>query len=297
MKLIPRLFRFLILIFAFAVPTLADAQAAKPTHAALVYAEVGGQKLKLNLFLPKEKKVESNPPPLVIFIHGGGWSKGSYKACKVPWLTEHGFAVASIGYRLTDIATFPAQIHDVKAAVRWLRAHAEDYGYDPEKFGVCGSSAGGHLAMLVGMGTDVPELVGEVGEHIHVSSRVQAIVDYYGPSDFVLRSKTQPSKTEEPTGGAYQLLGGKASEQLEKSKLASPAFHVTPDDPPLLILHGSRDTTVLIDQAERILEVYRETRLPVVYHALPESKHGGAEFFSGENRARAEEFFTRHLKP
>ena len=238
---------------------------------------------------------QNDGDPELLFIHGGGWMSGSRKGNRLAWVTEHGYAVASISYRLSPEALFPAQIHDVKAAVRWLRAHADDYGYDAERIGVCGSSAGGHLALLLATGGDVPALEGSVGEHLDESSRVQAVVDYYGATDFVLRSKTQPEKTEEPTGSAYQLLAGKATEQPEKARLASPAWQVTSDDPPLLILHGVKDTTVLIDQAERILEAYREAGLQVSYHALQDSKHGGPEFYSGINRERVEAFFKRHL--
>ena len=91
----------------------------------LVFATVGSQELRLALFIPESAK----NPPLVVYIHQGGWTQGSYKSCPICWLTQEGFAVASVSYRFSDVAKFPAQIHDVKAAVRWLRAHAPDYGY------------------------------------------------------------------------------------------------------------------------------------------------------------------------
>ncbi len=294
-KLSPPRFSSLLLAAIAAVSLPASAEEAKiaPAHADLVFATVDGHDLKLNLFLPEEKTEKA--PPLVIFIHGGGWKNGSYQACSVPWLTRSGFAVASIGYRLVDVATFPAQIHDVKAAVRWLRAHADQYGYDAGRVGVCGTSAGGHLALLLGTGGGVEALEGEVGDHPEESSRVQAVVDYYGASDFILRSRTQPAKTEKPGGSAYGLLGGSAREQPEKAKLASAAWQVTEDDPPLLILHGEKDRTVLIDQAVRMRDAYRDAGLPVEYHPLPEAGHGGPEFFTGENRTLVESFFRRHL--
>ena len=152
-------------------------------HKGLTYAEVDGKTLKLDLYIPKG--VEN--PPLIVYIHGGGWRKGSRAAFQLPWLVTHPdgrFAVASIDYRLTDTAIFPAQIHDVKGALRWLRAHAAEYGYDAAKVGVAGTSAGGHLALLLGVTAEIPEMEGTVGGNTDKSSRVDAIANYFGPSDF-----------------------------------------------------------------------------------------------------------------
>jgi acetyl esterase/lipase len=281
------------LLLACSLPIAAEEQKIAPAHSDIVFATVDGHELKLNLFLP-ENTTEARPP-LIVFIHGGGWSKGSYKDCQVPWLTRSGFAVASIGYRLVDVATFPAQIHDVKAAVRWLRAHAGEYGYDANRVGACGTSAGGQLALLLGTSAGVEAAEGEVGGNQEQSSRVQAVVDYFGASDFVLRSQTQPEKTEKPGSSAYQLLGGSNREQPEKAKLASAAWQVSDDDPPLLILHGEKDNTVLIDQAERMRDAYESAGLEVDYHPLKDSGHGGNEFFTGENRQLVEAFFRKHL--
>jgi len=257
----------------------------------VVFAEIGESKLRLNLIVPKN--VEN--PALVVFIHGGGWKNGSYKACKVTWLVEHGFAVASIGYRLSQVATFPAQIHDCKGAIRWLRAHAGEYGYNAEKIGVCGSSAGGQLAALMGTSGDVEALEGETAGHLDQSSRVQAVINYYGPNDFVLRSKKHPAKTESPEGSVYKLLGGSASSRIDLAKLASPAWQVTEDDAPMLVFHGTNDRTVQFNQAERIVEVYQEAGLPIELAALEGAGHGGKEFFFGKSREQAVAFFRKHL--
>src|SRR5262249_6673062 len=147
--------------------------------------EVDGQKLQLDLFVPTGDK----KPPLVVYIHGGSWLRGSRKKPPVHWLTEEGFALASISYRFSDRAVFPAQIHDVKAAVRWLRANQDKYGYDASRIGVCGTSAGGHLAVLLSTSGGVKELEGTIGGNLQQSSRVQAVVDWYGPADFILRSR------------------------------------------------------------------------------------------------------------
>ena len=153
----------------------------------LSYAEVDGESLRLDLYLPESV----SRPPLVVWIqHGGGWRGGSKMNPKLLELTRHGYAMASISYRLTDNAIFPAQIHDCKAAIRWLRANAARFGYSADWIAVAGSSAGGHLALLVGTSGNVESLEGEVGGHFDQSSTVQAVIDYFGPSDFVLRGKT-----------------------------------------------------------------------------------------------------------
>lgn len=270
-------------------------------HNDLVFAEVDGQKLLLDLYLPSDAQANSpagqaRTVPLVVYIHGGSWIGGSRKECPVSGLTEHGFAVASISYRFSNRAIFPAQIHDCKGAIRWLRAHAKEYGFDAERIGVAGSSAGGHLAVLLGTSGDVKELEGEVGGNLDQSSKVKAIVDFYGASDFILRSKTQPSRADKPGSSTHGLLGGPASEKVDLARLASGVTHVTADDPPLLILHGDRDTTVLLDQSERLRDVYKAAGLPVSLHVLPGAGHGGEAFASEENRRRVQEFFSLHLR-
>ncbi len=249
--------------------------------------------LKLDFYFPED--VEN--PPLVVFIHGGGWRNNSYKNCRTPWLTDYGFAVASIGYRLSHQATFPAQIHDCKAAIRWLRAHAEEYGYDATRIGVAGTSAGGHLVALLGVSGGEEALEGTLGKHLDQSSRVQAVVDYFGPTDFILRSQNQPKKTEEEDSPVKLLLGAPVSQNPELAKLASPAFHVTEDDPPLLIFHGAKDKTVYLDQSERIVAEYQKAGLGVTLEVLPDGGHGKGDFFEKANRDKAAAFLKKHLSP
>jgi acetyl esterase/lipase len=257
----------------------------------LVFATVDDRELKLDLYLPES----AENPPLVVWIHGGGWSGGNKKWCPVKWLADHGYAVASVSYRFSQQAKFPAQIHDVKAAVRWLRANAEQYGYDPERIAASGASAGGHLAALLGVTAGVGALEGEVGEHLDESSKVNVVINYYGASDFILRSRTQPERANAVGSVVYELLGGPASVLTEKAVLASPAFYVTRDDPPLMIVHGVDDKTVLIDQAVRLFTCYLEAGLPVELHALEGLGHGGDEFYTGTNRQLVLDFLEKHL--
>lgn len=260
----------------------------------LVYAEIDGQKLQLDLYVP----VADSPPPLVVWIHGGGWRAGSRAKPALLPVTEHGFALASISYRFTDKSIFPAQIHDCKAAIRWLRAYAQELGYNADHIAVAGSSAGGHLALLMGVSSGVKELEGTVGDHLDQSSRTQALIDYFGPSDFVLRGKTQPERAYTQKSGSFALLGGtqadagKLDEKMEK--LASPAEYVSKDDPPLLIFHGDKDEVVLLDQSQRIAQLYADKGLPVNLVVIENAAHGGKKFFTDERFAKALKFLKRY---
>lgn len=255
------------------------------------FAAVEGHQLRLNLFLPKDVK----NPPLVLFIHGGGWVSGNRTEAPVR-IAERGYALASIEYRLSSEATFPAQIFDCKGAVRWLRAHSQEYGYDASSIAAMGTSAGGHLAVLLGTSNNEEDLEGDVGGNLDQSSSVQLVVDYYGPVDFVLRSKDQPEQTEQKGGIVYALLGGPVQENIEKAKLASGAFNVTADAPPLLIFHGTKDTSVLINQSERLFSVYKEKGLPVTFQKVEGAGHGGPEFSTPENLGLLDQFLDKHLR-
>jgi len=258
----------------------------------LTFAEVDGQALQLDLRVPQQV----NNPPLAVYIHGGSWRAGSRKKPPVEWLVDEGFALASISYRFSTTATFPAQIHDCKGAIRKLRAWAGKYGYDARRIGVVGSSAGGHLAVLLGTSGDVDELEGMVGGEAEQSSRVQAVVDFYGPADFPLRSKTQPSRAEAVGSSSYGLFGGPVSKNLRLATLASGVTHASKDDPPLLIFHGDKDTTVLMDQSESLIAAYRKAGLTARLVVVPGGKHGGDEYVSGENRRRVVEFLDTQLR-
>lgn len=210
------------------------------------YGNGGDHPLQLDLYSPKER---SHPLPAILFLHGGGWSSG-YRQIYHYYCTkfaEHGFVAATASYRLSGEAPFPAAVEDVKCAVRWLRANAEKLGIDPNKIAVAGGSAGGHLALMIGYSSDVPELDGK-GGGAETSSRVQAVVDLYGPTDFT-------DDFAKSRGEVLRFMGGKKFDEASDAyRLASPVTHVTKDDPPTLILHGSIDSTVPIHQAEILAE-------------------------------------------
>lgn len=197
----------------------------------LVYARVGARPLCLDLYLPEPQQ---RPTPLVVWIHGGAWRQGDRRThCVATCLLPHGYAVASVSYRLSQEAIFPAQIHDCKAAVRWLRAHAEEYGLDPTALGAWGPSAGGHLVSLLGTTQGVPELEGELGNLEH-SSAVQAVCDWFGPTDF-RRMNDYPGDQDHdaPDSPESQLIGGPIQEHPDLVARANPVTYVSGNDPPL----------------------------------------------------------------
>lgn len=263
-----------------------------PTYGDLVYADVEGRELCLDLYLPFWK---SNCP-LVVYFHGGGWSSGSYKDRGMSWLVGYGFAVASVQYRLTDEAQFPAQIHDAKGAIRWLRANAKQFSYDASRMGAVGVSSGGHIAMLAGLAEVGGELEGNVGGNGSESSQVDVVVNYFGATDLVLRSQTQPEATEPVGSIVHKLLGQSVSQDEEWAKLASPAFHVSGSAPPLLVIHGVDDPQVKVDQAYRIVEEYERAQQGVTLELVAEGGHGGPEFFNHSFREKVAAFLQQHLQ-
>ncbi len=248
-------------------------------HRDLAYVENGHERQKLDLYLPEKTE---GPLPVVIWIHGGGWSSGSKEQC--PPLRQgylaHGYAVASLGYRLSNHAIFPAQIEDCKAAIRWLRAHAKEYHLDGDRFGVWGSSAGGHLVALLGTSGDVKDF--EVGANLDVSSRVQAVCDFYGPTDLG-RFVTTPGFESHAIAGSPEsrLLGGAVTEQKEQVAKANPITFVDKSDPPFLIVHGDKDVTVPINQSEMLFEALKKEGVSAHFHTIKGAGHGNG--FAGKN--------------
>lgn len=283
-----------VILSSFVVASQADQKTPVTVKRDLVYAEVTGEELKLDLHLPPIAAADKKPP-LCVWIHGGGWRGGSRTRPRIVNLTRHGFAVASISYRFSKEAVFPAQIHDCKAAIRWLRANAGRFGYRADWIAVGGGSAGGHLALLLGTSGGVAELAGTVGGNLEYSSRVQAVVDYFGPSDFELRGKTQPNRAYTNQSGSFALLGGKdAAVPLTMERFASPVTYVTPDDPPLLIFHGTADKVVLPDQSEEIAKRYKAAGLNAEVVMVEGAGHGDKAFFQGKNFETALRFLRLH---
>ena len=232
----------------------------------LVIGKGGTQDLHANLAYPKEG---SKLLPAIIYIHGGGWIGGSYKDCDVARLAKAGYFSASIEYRLSNVAKWPAQIQDCKLAVRWLRANAAKYHVDPNRIGVWGASAGGHLVACLGTMADVKEYEGE-GGYPEVSSSVQAVVDYFGPTDFTYRT-TYSEDAKKLTEGLFGVPRDQ-NEALWKS--GSPTFYVKPNDPPMLLIHGDADTLVPLSQSTVFDEALTKAGVPHELIIVKNGTHG-----------------------
>lgn len=284
--------RMIAAFFALSLQFSAAENVGPTEFADLVYATTPERDLCVDIIVPGDIP----RPPLVLYIHGGGWKNGSRKVPYLRPLAAQGFAVASIDYRFSSQAKFPAQIFDCKGAVRWLRANAAKFGYDASRIAVVGESAGGQLAVLLGTSGGVPELEGDVGGNPDQSSAVQCVVDYYGVTDFLLRARTQPKMTARPGAVAYDYLGGAVSEKLENARLASGALFVSKDDPPLLVIHGDADKQVLIDQSERIVLAYRKIGLEAKFIVVPGGVHAGPRYFTGKISDSVVRFLNQRFK-
>jgi acetyl esterase/lipase len=253
------------------------------------YCTMDGVELKMDVYYPSSNE---GAWAVTMYVHGGGWSKGDKSegagALEIDALQQAGFLVVAINYRLAPKYLFPAMIEDVKCAVRYLRAHADQYNLDPDRIGVYGGSAGGHLVAL--LGTTDSSAGFDVGEYLDQSSRVQAVVDMFGPTDFTVQFE-----------GGYQNARNVFSDF--DAALASPVTYVSADDPPFLILHGNLDQLVPIEQSQILLAALKTAGVPVKLVSVKNAGHG---FVSQNGKAidplRKEitqmvvEFFKENLK-
>lgn len=266
---------------------------AEPVDRDIVFARVGDTDLKLDLYHAVGK-----PVGLIIWVHGGAWRAGSRENSALKGMTAYGWAVASVDYRLSTKARFPAQIHDIKAAIRFLRAHAVDYGYPADRFVIAGASAGGHLAALVGVTNGHPDLEGTLGEYLQVSSAVQAIVDQFGASNLTdILAQSTPHGLSVRVPALDLLLGGQPDQVPALARLASPVFHVDAKDPPLFLTHGDQDNQMPPAQSHELAAVYRQLNLPVEFIVQPGSGHGGPAFTTEASLRQIDSFLRTHLLP
>jgi acetyl esterase/lipase len=286
--------RLLLLFWAVIGTQEIWAQRITPDVANVEYANVDGISLKLDLYLPKNV---AKPYPVIVWIHGGGWVGGSKENPTAASMVQQGYAVVSINYRLSGQAIFPAQIHDCKAAIRWIRANAAQYSFNSESIGAWGSSAGGHLAAMLGTAGDVYSLEGTVGGNLQFSSRVQAVCDWYGPANLPTMCDF-PSNIDHcaPTSPEALLIGGAIKDNLAKAIAASPVTYVSSNDPPFLIQHGTQDMTVPFHQSVELDSALKAAGVNVQFHAIAKTGHGGGGFAADSTRRQVAEFFDRHLK-
>ena len=257
------------------VPPPVDSASVKQIND-VVYATVDGTALALDLYLPTDKARHV----LLVWVHGGAWNTGTRTG--VPkQLVQSGLAVASVDFRQASEARFPAQIHDIKAAIRFLRANAATHGYRADRIVVAGASSGGHLSALVGVTNGHRQLEGAVGTSLDVSSDVQAVVSYYGASNLrTILAQSTPFGLNMRRPALDRLLGAQPDQVPDLAELASPVAHVDASDPPLLLFHGDQDPQMPINQAHELQGAYEKAGRPVTLHVLHGVAHGGEAFFA-----------------
>lgn len=266
----------------------------------VVYDARAGHNLTLDIAYPK---LRQGRVPAIVHIHGGGWRGGSKRLRQALKYAQRGWVGVSIRYRLSGVAHFPAGVHDCKTAIRWVRAHAERYGVDPERIGAFGQSAGGHLVALLATsgGDDYLEGNGPYGQH---PSTVQAVVDHYGPTDF-FRMNDQPGKIDHDAAHSPESLwvGGPIAEHPDKVRRANPISYVDAQDPPVLMIHGENDQLVIFNQSELLFQALEQAKVTCKLVRVKHADHGYRPNPRGSvvspTRAEIEEmefaWFAQHL--
>src|SRR5262245_10335421 len=254
----------------------------------VVYGKAADRELKLDLARPAGK----GPFATVVCVHGGGWRMGNKRDLRgwIELLAQQGYVAASVGYRLAPDSTFPSQIEDCKTAVRFLRANADKYGIDKDRVAALGYSAGAHLVCLLGL-TD--EKAGfEAKLYPHESSRVQAVVDYFGPSDLAAFGKDDSAQRSM----LAPLIGKKYAEDSTAHEKASPIRYVTKDAPPFLIFHGTKDWVVPIEQSRLLANRLKDVGVPVKLVEVPQEGHGWSRPVVNRTTDETLKFLADHLK-
>jgi len=260
----------------------------------LPYAATGNARQRLDLYLPLSRARARHP--VVVYLHSGGWVSGDKAEGErflAPLVETGRFAGVSAGYRLADDATWPAQLHDVQAAVRWVRANSQRYGLDPDRIAAWGWSAGGHLALMLGTTADVPALDGRLGPHAEESLRVTAVVNQAGISDLVAIDTTPVGRDNRALlRFASRLLGTAPRDAVDRAREASPVTHASPGDAPVFTFHGTADRTVPYDQAVRLHRALRDAGVPATLETVLRAGHVG---LPARVEARIGEFLARWL--
>jgi acetyl esterase/lipase len=266
----------------------------------IAYIPNGDEAQKLDLYVPEV--APEKPLPLIVHIHGGGWRAGSKFPCGVAGVVPRGYIVASVEYRFSQKAVFPAQIQDCQAAIRWLRAHAKQYHIDTERVGVTGGSAGGHLSALVGTAGG-KKAFPVIGGNEDQSDAVQAVCDIFGPTDFstVVQQAAEDKNVKNifefntPSDPYSSLIGARLDDK-PKAEAVSPIHYVSKESPPFLILHGTHDDLVPYAQSEQLAAALKDHGVPVWLQKLPGSGHGGPAFAKPEVNRLMQHFFEKYLQ-
>ena len=290
------------LAVGYALLMAAAAEGAGPellVQRGVAYGKGGPETMRMDVCRLREAAA-ARPRPVIVFIHGGGWRWGNRDSHIVDMAryAEAGYFAVSISHRFAPAHVFPAQIHDVKCAIRYLRAHAAEHRIDPDRIGVIGYSSGGHLAALLGTSAGVAELEGD-GGWADQSSRVQAVCSYFGSHDFVMMEKDEKygiGRGIKPDDNITVLMGGPLKENMEKARLATPATFISRDDPPFLLIHGTADPLVPYPLSPLLLENLKKGGVEAELIPVEGAKHGGREFSTDDIRRKEESFFAKHLK-
>jgi len=246
--------------------------------------------LALDLYYPAKPTSEA----LLVYVHGGAWRSGSKSEVPLLGLVESGFVLASVDYRLTPEAKFPANAHDLKAAIRFLRAKQGELGIKADRIVIIGSSAGGHLAALVGVTNGHRELEGRIGDHLDQSSDVQGIVSFYGASNLeTILAQSTPQGLSVRVPALELLLGAGPGKAPELARLASPVAHVDANDPPLLLIHGDQDPQMPVNQSLELQAVYEANKLRVEFINVHGGGHSGPQFYVAAMLDRVERFIRQ----
>jgi acetyl esterase/lipase len=256
------------------------------------YAATKNPRQMLDLYQSKNPK-GAGPLPVVVNIHGGAFRMGDKNRGVgeiLDFVASGDYAAVSINYRLSDEALWPAQIHDCKAAIRWVRANASKYHLDPDRIGVMGGSAGGHLVAMLGTSGGIEALEGDLGPYRSTSSKVRCVVDEFGPSDFLAMGGSH----DDPDSPESALIGGALQEHKDRARAASPITYVSEDDPPFLIFHGTADPMVPFSQSERLAKALKDAGVECHFVPVTGAGHGG--FHSPEVPKRVRQFFDKHLR-
>jgi len=301
-----RLTSFIALLACVAVATADTTQPSKRPKSLppgvrlegdLKYGDAPGKANLLDIYLPENAR---GALPLIVWIHGGGWVAGDKAGCPALGMVGRGYVAASINYRFSQDAVFPAQIEDCKGAIRWLRAHAREYHIDPDKIGVFGASAGGHLVALLGTSGGAKEIEGTVGGNLDQSSRVQAVCDWFGPTDmgvfFQEAGEDNIFKAAPEKSPIDKLFGGPVEDHKDLVAKANPITFVSKDSAPFLIMHGDNDRLVPLAQSQILANALKKAGVECEMQVLEGAGHGNG-FGKPEVLKAVADFFDKHLNP
>jgi acetyl esterase/lipase len=288
---------FLVAAAAPAAPAPVPGTGTYMSYFGIEWARPLGERLYLDVHVPNESP---GPHPVILWLHTGAWITGDRAGGPALKQARRGYAVVSIDYRLAPFTIFPGQLEDVKGAVRWIRANAARFNFDPDRIGVFGSSAGGHLAALLGTTGGIAGFEGTEHGNAAFSSRVRAVVDWYGPVDLLKFGEQalpcMPMDPDSPWAPTSLFVGCAIQECREQTAKTNPIGYITPDDPPFLIVHGTQDCLVPWPQSRMLHDALRAAGHVPELKIIEGGEHGGSTFNTLEIDRLVAAFLDRNLR-